>query len=307
MTEQLPRVIVICGPTATGKTDLAIELARSIGGEIINADSMQVYRRMDIGTAKPTAEERQATIFHLLDVADPDETFSTGRFKELGRRAMVEILARGGTPIVAGGTGLYIKALVHGLWDGPAADQVLRAAYKRQEAIEPGSLHRRLAQVDPERAAQVHPADYLRLERALEVYDLTGEPISRRQQEHGFTDALYQVRKIGLSRPREELAAAVDRRVEAMMDRGWLTEVRKLRELGYGPELPSQAALGYRELHRFCDGEQSLSEAVARTKTATRRFAKRQRTWFRADQEIRWFDAAVERQAALDWAAAFIE
>jgi len=307
MSEQLPRVIVICGPTATGKTALAIELAQRIGGEIINADSMQVYRHMDIGTAKPTARERQSTPFHLLDVADPDETFSTGRFKELGRRALAEILARGRVPMIAGGTGLYIKALVHGLWDGPAADPGLRADYKKLEAAAPGSLHRRLAQVDPARAAQVHPADYVRLERALEVFDLTGRPISQWQQEHGFAEAPFRVRKIGLRRPREELGAAVDRRVEAMMDRGWLAEVRQLRRLGYGPEFPSQAALGYRELHRFCDGEQSLVDAVARTKSATRKFAKRQRTWFRADPEIRWFDAVEEKQAAIEWGAAFLE
>jgi tRNA dimethylallyltransferase len=301
-----PRLLVVCGPTATGKTAFAIGIAEETAGEIVSADSMQVYRRMDIGTAKPTAAERERAAFHLLDVADPDDTFSTGRFQTLAAQAIDEILARDRTPIVAGGTGLYIKALTRGLWRGPSADPRLRQAYKAAEAAEPGSLHRRLRAVDPERAAEVHPADFVRLERALEVYDLTGRPISEWQKAHGFNETPYRVCKIGLSLPREELTAATDRRVLAMMENGWLDEVKQLRGLNYGPELPSQAALGYRELHRHLDGQTTYAEAVERTQTATRQFAKRQRTWFGGDAEIEWFDAHRELDAARARSLAFL-
>ncbi len=306
MTDARPRLVVVCGPTAAGKTAFAIQLARELAGEIVNADSMQVYRGMDVGTAKPDAAERAAARFHLLDVVDPDDTFSTGRFKTLAAQAIAEILARGKNPIVAGGTGLYIKALTRGLWNGPSADARLRRAYKAAEAAAPGSLHRRLAQVDPARAAAVHPADFVRIERALEVFDLTGRPLSEWQKAHAFADAPYRVCRIGLTLPRDELAAAVDARVLQMMDNGWLDEVKRLRANGYGPPLPSQAALGYRELHRHLDGEFSYAEAVVRAQANTRKFAKRQRTWFGADDEIVWFDARRELAAARARAVAFL-
>lgn len=307
MNEPRPKLIVVCGPTATGKTALALDIAARVGGEIINADSMQVYRHMDIGTAKPTAAERERAPFHLLDVADPADTFSTGRFRDLARDAAAAIVARGRAAIVAGGTGLYIKALTKGLWEGPPANWDLRRRYKEQEATAPGSLHRRLEGVDPARAAQVHPADYVRLERALEVFDLTGKPLSHWQQEHGFAEQPFQAMKIGLRLPRDAQTAAVDARVEEMMGRGWLREVRQLREMGYGSELPSQAAIGYRELHAHLDGMLTLREAVERAKTSTRQFAKRQRTWFGADVEIAWFDADLEREAAIAAAVRFYE
>ncbi|NLH48179.1 MAG: tRNA (adenosine(37)-N6)-dimethylallyltransferase MiaA [Myxococcales bacterium] len=306
MTDARPRLIVVCGPTATGKTALALEIAGRLGGEIINADSMQVYRHMDIGTAKPPPAERARVPFHLLDVADPDDTFSTGRFRELAGGAVAAIAARGRVPIVAGGTGLYIKALTKGLWEGPPANWELRRGYKELEAATPGSLHRRLQEVDPPRAAQVHPADYVRLERALEVFDLTGKPLSRWQAEHGFADAPYRLVKIGLTLPRDAQAVAIDERVDEMMANGWLREVRQLRALGYGPDLPSQAAIGYRELHAHLDGRLTLREAVERTKASTRQFAKRQRTWFGADRDIRWFDADRDRAAAVAAADEFI-
>jgi tRNA dimethylallyltransferase len=302
-----PKLIVVCGPTATGKTALAVELAVRLNGEIVNADSMQVYRLMDIGTAKPTPAEREAARFHLIDVADPDDTFSTGRFKDAAGQAVADILARGRLPIVAGGTGLYIKALTKGLWDGPSADHSLRRKFKALEAAEPGLLHRRLVEVDPDRAAQVHPADLVRIERALEVLELTGKPISVWQREHAFAESPFQMLSIGLARGAGELAGAVEERVDAMMAAGWLEEVRVLREKGYGPELPSQAAIGYRELHQHFDGLRSLSETIERAKASTRRFAKRQRTWFAADGTIRWFDAVSERGAALDAAEEFLQ
>jgi len=306
MPGKRPKLVVVCGPTATGKTSLAIEIATQFGGEIVNADSMQVYRYMDIGTAKPTPAEQQRARFHGIDVADPDNTFSTGRFKETAERAVAEILSRKKTPVVAGGTGLYIKALVRGLWDGPSADAELRRGYKDLEAARPGALYRRLREVDPIRAAQVAPADFVRIERALEVFDLTGRAISDWQREHAFAESPYRVLQIGLSRDRAELAAAVDARIDAMMVLGWLREVRELRERGYGPELPSQAAIGYKELHQHLDGELTLTEAVEQAKKSTRRFVKRQRTWFGADASIVWFDALTERAAAMSRCAEFV-
>jgi len=299
-------MIVVCGPTATGKTDFAVRLARELGGEIINADSMQVYRYMNIGTAKPSARERERTRFHVVDVVDPNDTFSAGRFRDAAQAAARDILARACIPILAGGTGLYIKALTKGLFEGPRADQALRAKYKAQEAADPGSLHRRLSEVDPERAREVHPADFVRIERSLEVFDLTGKPISVWQREHAFAQRDYDVLKIGLDLPRAQLAAACDRRVERMMNLGWLDEVRGLRAMGYRPELPSQAAIGYKELHQFLDGKIALAEAIARAQTSTRQFAKRQRTWFGADPEIHWFDAARGLEEASKLAQSFV-
>jgi tRNA dimethylallyltransferase len=305
VSDPRPKLLVVCGPTATGKTAFALQLALAFGGEIVNADSMQVYRHMDVGTAKPAAAERERVRFHLLDVVDPDDTFSAGRFRDAAMRAVGEILARRALPIVAGGTGLYIKALTRGLWAGPAADRALRARYKQQERDRPGSLYRRLQAVDPDRAEVVQPADYVRIERALEVYDLTGRPISEWQRAHGFNESPFRVCKIGLSLARDELTAAVDRRVDEMMAKGWLAEVKRLRAMGYGPALPSQAALGYRELHQHLDGVFDLVAAVAHAKSATRKFAKRQRTWFGADETVAWFDArhglADARQSAADF------
>ena len=299
-------MIVICGPTATGKTAFAMRLAEDFNGEIISADSMQVYRHMDVGTAKPTAEEQARVRFHAVDVVEPNDTFSAGRFRDLAQEATRDIVARGKVPVVAGGTGLYIKALTKGLFEGPRADQTLRAKYKAAEAVEPGCLHRRLQEIDPERAREVHPADYVRIERSLEVFDLTGKPISIWQQEHQFAERAYDVLKIGLDRPRKDLAAACDLRVKQMMAHGWLDEVRRLRGMGYGPNLPSQAAIGYKELHQFLDGAISLADAVERTQTATRQFAKRQRTWFGTDEEIHWFFAGPDLVKARAEVARFL-
>lgn len=305
MLQNRPEMIVVCGPTATGKTSFAVRLARELNGEIVNADSMQVYRHMDVGTAKPTVAERRLARFHLVDVVDPDDTFSTGRFKEIAEKAVTGILERGKIPIVAGGTGLYIKALTRGLFSGPSADPALRARYKQKEAEKPGILFHRLQQVDPARAGEVNPADFVRIERSLEVYDLTGKPISQWQDEHRFGEQAYHVLSIGLDRPPKELASACNDRVLRMMKNGWLAEVRKLRESGYGPELPSQAAIGYKELHQFLDGRYSLSDAVERIQASTRRFAKRQRTWFGADQSIRWFHAQKQLSEAAEAAVRF--
>ncbi len=283
------RVIVVCGPTAVGKTTAAIRLAERFGGEIVNADSVQIYRYMDIGAAKPTGAERAQARHHLVDVADPDEVFDAARFARLGRAAIGDIVRRGKVPIVAGGTGLYIKALLCGLAKQAPSDPSLRQKL-RQEAREQGSaaLHRRLSDVDPGAAACVHPNDTVRIVRALEVFALTGKPLSVHHREHGFADAPYDNFKIGLEMDRARLYRRIDERVDFMMTGGLEAEVRGLLNRGYGAGLKSMQSLGYRHMADHIAGRLRLAAAVETLKRDTRRFAKRQFTWFRADPDIRW-------------------
>ena len=283
------RIIVVCGPTAAGKTRAAVGLAQRFNGEIVNADSMQVYRYMDIGTAKPTAAEQALARHHLVDVVDPDASFDAARCARLGRDAIAKIVARDRVPIVAGGTGLYLKALLYGLAREALSDPNLRQRLMDEiEALGPLRLHQRLAAVDPATAARVHPNDRVRIVRALEVHGLSGRPMSEHHRRHGFGDAPYAVFKIGLEMDRETLYARIEERIEAMLTDGLEAEVRGLLASGYGPHLKSMQSLGYRHLCAYLGGGIDLEEAVATLKRDTRRFAKRQLTWFRADPEIRW-------------------
>jgi tRNA dimethylallyltransferase len=284
-----PCVIVICGPTAVGKTAAGIELARAVGGEIISADSMQVYRRMDIGTAKPTAEEQAAVRHHLIDIVEPDEPFDAATYAVLGRRAVAELSRRGKTPVVVGGTGLYIKALLSGLFRSDARDPAVRNRL-RAEAQARGSaaLHARLEQCDPQTAARLHPNDAIRILRALEVFEVTGRPISELQQEHRFADMPFRALKIGLSTERAALYRRIDQRVEDMITAGLENEVRMLLSEGYGPELKPMQSIGYSHLAAFIAGSVSREECLRTLQRDTRRFAKRQLTWFRSDPDIVW-------------------
>jgi tRNA dimethylallyltransferase len=284
-----PRIIVVCGPTAVGKTTAGIELARAIGGEIISADSMQVYRRLDIGTAKPTAAEQAAVRHHLIDVVDPDEPFDAATYKALGRQAIAELTRRGQTPIVVGGTGLYIKALLSGLFRSDARDPRVRNRLRAEaQALGPEAFHARLKQCDPQTAARLHPNDAIRILRALEVFEVTGRPISELQREHRFRDTPFRTLKLGLSIEREALYRRIDQRVQAMVDTGLQAEVRSLLEKGYGPELKPMQSIGYSHMIAFISGALSWEECIRTLKRDTRRFAKRQLTWFRADPEIVW-------------------
>jgi tRNA dimethylallyltransferase len=287
-TEQT-RLVVICGATATGKTAAAIDLAGQINGEIVNADSVQVYRFMDVGAAKPTAAEKARVRHHLVDVVDPDEVFDAAAFARLGRRAVADIAARGKVPVVAGGTGLYIKALLGGLARRAASDPAVRQRLQRELAENgPAALHARLARIDPPTAARVHPNDAVRIVRALEVFEVTGQPLSAHHRDHRFTDAPFAAFVIGLDVPREVLYARIDQRVEAMVARGLEDEVRRLLARGYGPELKPMQSLGYRHMAALIAGRTDRQEAVRTLKRDTRRFAKRQLTWFRANRQIRW-------------------
>jgi len=283
------RLIVICGPTATGKTAAAIELAERLDGEIVNADSVQVYRFMDIGTAKPTAAEQARVRHHLVDVVDPDEAFDAAAFARLGRAAVADIAGRGRLPIVAGGTGLYIKALLGGLARRAVSDPAVRQRLQRDLAEHgPAVLHARLAQIDPATADRVHPNDAVRIVRALEVFEATGQPLSAHHRGHRFGDAPFEALTIGLDMPRETLYARIEHRVEAMVAQGLEAEVRRLLARGYGEELKPMQSLGYRHMAALIAGRIDREEAVRTLKRDTRRFAKRQLTWFRADPQIRW-------------------
>jgi tRNA dimethylallyltransferase len=303
-----PPVVVITGPTATGKTPRAIELALRFEGEIINADSMQVYRFMDVGTAKPTREQRLQVRHHLLDVVDPDASYSAGRYAEAARAVAADIHARRKIPFLTGGTGLYIRAFLEGLIATGAADPELRAQLEQEQERalaegDPHRLHRRLAEIDPEAAARVHPNDVRRVTRALEIASKTGTAATRVREAHGFADRPFRVLHLALDLDRETLGKRIDARCQAMVEGGLLQEMRGLLERGYGPELRPMRAIGYRHMIPVAQGSETLANALLAMRTDTRRFARRQRTWLRAVEDLQWIVPAIWRSGwASSWA-----
>lgn len=292
-------VLVVVGPTAVGKTAVLLELAPRLGAEVVSADSMQVYRGLDVGTAKPSPEERQRVPHHLIDVAEPGERFTVARYQRLARAAIAEIHQRGRLPILSGGTGLYVQAVLEPLlFPDEGEDLELRDRLAREaEAKGPEALHRRLAQVDPERAARLAPGDLRRVIRALEVYERTGKPISQLQREaRQGTVPPYRTLKIGLTRPRHRLYARIEARVDQQVEEGLLDEARmvlaRIRAGGArrAGEKTALQALAYKELFPYLEGRESLEAATARLKRSVRRYAKRQLTWFRRDPELVWVD-----------------
>jgi tRNA dimethylallyltransferase len=292
-------VLIILGPTGVGKSALAVELALRFGGEVINGDSMQVYRGFDIGTAKPSMEERRKVPHHLLDILGPEEQFSAADFVRLAAEAITAILSRGRLPIVAGGTGLYLKALLDGLFPGPGRDsEVRRRLREKAEAEGLESLYRRLEETDPAYARKVGPHDRVRIIRALEVFYLTQVPLSAHfnRTEPSLKDV--QIIKIGLKLDRKELVKRIEDRVDRMLEQGFVEEVRSLLARNVSPDAPPFQALGYRHVQRYLNNETSLEQAVALTKQDTRQYAKRQMTWFRKMTGIVWFEAGEDRAAA---------
>ena len=282
-------MLLIVGPTGVGKTEVALALADRLDAEIVSADSMQVYRYMDIGTAKPTPAQRRQCPHHLLDVADPDEEFNVALFRETALKAVEDVWSRGRNVLVAGGTGLYVKALTRGLFAGPPRDAALRAELARvisEHGV--GYLFDRLKRVDPQAAERIHPRDRVRIVRALEVFHGTGRPLSQWQREHGFGDRPFEVLGVGLERPRPELYELIDRRCEGMMAEGLLDESQSLLDRGYAPGLRSMQGVGYRQAVQCLMGGMSRAEALSSMQQATRRLAKRQLTWFRAQPSLRW-------------------
>jgi tRNA dimethylallyltransferase len=285
------RLVVIVGPTGAGKTRLAMGLAERTGGEVVSADSQQVYAGMDIGTGKVTADERARVPHHLLDVVRPDEDMTAQRFVELADQAISDAFARGKHVIVCGGTGLYVRALLLGLFAGPPASPDLRAELT-ELARRDGSpaLHAELTRIDPTAASRIDRNDEKRIIRALEVFRLTGEPMSAHQARHDHRSLppRYAARLVGLQPERERLYQAIDRRVEEMIAAGLEAEVAALRDRGYRPPLRSQQAIGYAELHDAVEGRVERARAIELIKRNSRHYARRQLSWYRGDPAIGW-------------------
>jgi tRNA dimethylallyltransferase len=269
-----------------------LELAQRFKGEIISADSVQVYRGLDIGTAKPSPADRRLIPHHLIDILDPGQDYSAALFREQADEIILD-LHRQKIPIfVVGGTGLYLKALTRGLFRGPAGDPRLRLAlHKKAESRGNEVLHRELQRLDPEAASRIHPHDRFRITRALEVYSLGQKPISLFQKEHGFRENHYEVLKVGLQCEKDELYRQIESRVDQMIERGWVDEVQTLLSRGHDPGLKPLRSLGYKNIVSYLSGGLNLEQAILLTKRDTRRYAKRQITWFKADPEIIWFPA----------------
>lgn len=290
-----PRIVVIVGPTGAGKTRLSLELARLVDGEVVSCDSQQVYQGMDIGTGKATSEERAAVPHHLLDVVRPDEDMTMARFIELADRAIADIQARGKPAIVVGGTGLYVRGLLFGLFEGPPADPALR---EQLAALGMPALRAELERVDPTAAGKIEKNDQKRTIRALEVFRITGEPMSVHQARHDHRSVppRYAARLVGLAPEREALYRAIDARVDQMIEAGLEAEVAALRAAGYLPPLRSQQAIGYAELHAAAAGEVERTRAIELIKRNSRHYARRQVSWYRSDSSIAWYPevAAVD-------------
>jgi tRNA dimethylallyltransferase len=293
-----PRVAALVGATAVGKTAVALALAAGLGGEIVNADSLQVYRELDIGTAKPSREERARVPHHLIDVADPPESYDAARFCREGRAVLDELTRRGAPPLVVGGTGLYLKALLGGLFaEGEPAPGVRERVRQELASLGLPVLYARLIHLDPATASRLHPHDTYRIVRALEVMAATGKPLSEFIKAHRFQDMPYEVLKLGLMLPREELYRRIDLRVEVMLAAGWLDEIEGLLSR-YPPDLKPLQALGYRHLINYLTGRWSWDEALTLLARDTRRYAKRQLTWFSSDPAVRWFHPGQVKEMA---------
>lgn len=302
------KILVIVGPTAVGKSSLAMELAPVLNAEIVSADSMQIYRGLDIGTSKPTAEERRQVPHHLVDIVDPDDSFHAIQFQEAADRAIEDIHGRGKTALVVGGTGLYVKALLHGLFDDPTLERAEKWEEKRKRYRSLGEdPYKILESVDPEASLRIHPHDKVRAQRAVDVFFRTGRSITELQRRHGFREDRYRALVIGLTMDRDRLFQRIDARVDRMVRRGLLQEVETLLARGCSAELPSMRSLGYRHLTGVVRGELELSEAVRLFKRDTRRYAKRQLTWFHNQEQVQWRAFPFGAGEILETIRAFLE
>ncbi len=290
MDSEKQKIIIITGPTATGKTDLAVNLALDMGGEVVNCDSMQVYRGMDIGTAKPLPEEKKSIPHHLLDVVNPDEEFNASLYREYAIPVINDILKRGKVCFVVGGTGLYIKSLLGGLFECPSSDPEIRERlFMEYEEKGKDVLYERLKNLDPVYAETIHPNDRVRITRALEVIELTGSPFSMLATDHSFKNQEFKPLKICLYCEREALYERINVRSIKMFESGLIEETEKLLQNGYSPDLKPLKSIGYRHAIDYLENRMNYDESVELLQRDTRRYAKRQITWFRADPEMLWF------------------
>lgn len=302
------KLIVVAGPTASGKTGLAIEIARAINGEIVGADSMQIYKYMDIGAAKPTAEERSQAVHHMIDFLEPDDEYSVADYTEQAHKVIAEIASRGKVPVMCGGTGLYINSVVDDVTFGEFdTDYAMRAELEelaKREGAE--KLLEILAEFDEESAKKLHPNNLRRIIRAIEFYRVTGVPISEHQRMTKERDSRYEPLMLCVSWDREVLYERINRRVDIMLDEGLLDEVRGLMDKGYTKELNSMKGIGYKEVMDYLDGAISYEEMVETVKQSSRRYAKRQLTWFRRDERIHWLNADNALDEAMELVKKFI-
>jgi tRNA dimethylallyltransferase len=296
-------LVAVAGPTGSGKSDLALLLAEAFGGEIVNCDSLQVYRHFDIGTAKLPLAERRGIPHHLIDILDPDQLFTAGEYARLARATIAEISARGRLPILAGGTGFYLRALLEGLFEGPVRDQPLRDRLAARQTRRPGSLHRLLKRFDSTAAGKIHPNDIPKVTRALEICLLTRQPVSRLFEQGRDALSGYRTLKLGLLPDREALNPRLDARCAWMFEHGLVEEVRGILALGFSPACKPFESHGYKQAIQLIHGELSPRDAVFYAQRNTRHYAKRQITWFRRERELQWLkgfgDAPGIRQAAL--------
>lgn len=308
MNEKKP-LIILAGPTAVGKTSLSIRLAHAVGGEIVSADSMQVYRHMDIGSAKIRPEEQEGIPHYLIDCLEPEEPFHVAAFQKLAREAMERIWENGHIPIVTGGTGFYIRALVYDtdFTEEPSAPRIRKELENLAKEQGPEALHEELAKVDAASAKAIHPHNVKRVVRALEYYRLNGKPISLHNEEERKKASPYQFAYFVLNDERSHLYERIDRRVDQMMEQGLLEEVKRLKDRGLSRDMVSMQGLGYKELLAYLDGECTLEEAVRILKRDTRHFAKRQLTWFKREEDVIWifrpdynYDEEAELAAVLE-------
>ncbi len=291
---------VIVGPTAGGKTAIAVELAKRLGGEVISADSVAVYTGLDIGSAKPTKAERQGIPHHMIDCADPAESFTVSDYQQRARAAIEGVHSRGNLPILAGGTGLYVNAVISDLgFTDAGRDEAFRLEWVKRERELPGSAYAALEKADQKRAKELHRNDFQRVLRALEVFHLTGRPMSEQNGDFQKSESPYRLAVAGLTMPRELLYARIEQRVDQMLSNGLVLEVQGLLDAGLDPNAPSLQGLGYKEIIAYLAGKQTLEQAVELIRQNTRRFAKRQLTWFRRDARTVWFDVSECSKPAL--------
>lgn len=305
-TADTPALVFVLGPTGSGKSALAVELAHRFDGEIINCDSLQLYRGLNIGTAKITTEEQRGIPHYLLDALDPQEVFSAGDFARESRKALAAIQERGKLPIIAGGTGFYVQALTHGLFDGPPRDHELRHRLNARETAKPGLLHRYLRRLDPAAAARIHSNDVQKTVRAIEVCLQSQQPMTEQfgQTEQPLTG--YRFVKFGLAPERQALYDRINLRCQAMFDRGLRAEVEGLLAQGYGPETKALESIGYKQMLDVLAGRMTEAEALADIQMQTRRYAKRQLTWFRRDPEMHWFNGFGDDPMVADQASVIL-